>query len=58
MARPRKGTEETFFDTFADWELADQAAALKVMEALHRQKLREERRNGTEAETPAGEEQQ
>jgi len=48
MARPRRGTEETFYDTFADWEPEDQAAALKVLEALHRQKVRESRRRGGE----------
>lgn len=42
MARPRKGTEAVFFDTFADWSAEDQAAALRVLEALHRQKKREE----------------
>lgn len=45
MPRPRRGTEEVFYDTFADWTAADQASALKVLEALHRQKVREERRS-------------
>ena len=35
--------EGRWYDVFADWTAADQAAALKVLEALHRQKLREER---------------
>ena len=40
MARPRKGTEEVFFDTFADWPADDQAAALRVLEQIHRQTKR------------------
>lgn len=44
MSRPRRGTEAVFYDTFADWPLTDQAAALKVLEALHRQKQRDGRR--------------
>lgn len=45
MPRPRRGTEQVFFDTFADWPLQDQASALKVLNELHRQKRREQ---GTE----------
>lgn len=44
MARPRKGTEQVFYDTFADWPLEDQAAAIKVLNELHRQKSREAKR--------------
>jgi len=47
MGRPRKGTEETFYDTFAEWDAADQAVALRVLEQLHRQRQREAKRNGT-----------
>lgn len=51
MARPRKTTEETWYDCFADWEYADQAAALKVLEALHRQKRRNDRNIETAPES-------
>lgn len=40
MSRRPKSTEDEFFDIFASWAAADQAAALKVMNALHRQALR------------------
>jgi hypothetical protein len=36
MARPRKGTEEVWFDTFSEWPEDDRAAALKVLTHLHR----------------------
>ena len=48
--RPRRGTEQVFFDTFADWTAADQAAALKVLEALHRQTERAERARYAQAD--------
>lgn len=40
MSRRPKSTEDEFFDIFASFEPDDQAAALKVMNALHRQSLR------------------
>lgn len=48
MSRPRKGTEQTWYDTFMEWSADDQAAALKVLEALHRQSVRMAKRNGKE----------
>lgn len=44
MARPRKGTEEVWYDTFAEWSEEDRTAALKVVTILHRQLVREARR--------------
>ncbi len=44
MPRPRKGTEEVWYDTFAQWPEADRAVALKVLEQLHRALAREARR--------------
>ena len=52
MSKPRRGTEAVFYDAFADWDADDQASALKVLEALHRQKLREERRQPLTAVWP------
>lgn len=49
MSRPRRGTEAVFYDTFADWSVEDQAAALRVLEALHRQKQRENGRRAVRA---------
>jgi hypothetical protein len=46
MARPRRGTEEVFYDTFSDWDEADRAAALKVLETLHRALSRDAKRSG------------
>lgn len=40
MGRRAKSTEDEFFDIFASWTADDQEAALKVMNALHRQSLR------------------
>lgn len=37
MSKPRRGTAEVFYDTFADWDVADQAQSLKVLEGIHRQ---------------------
>ena len=48
MARPRKGTEEVWYDTFMEWSAEDQAAALKVLEALHRQSAKMAKRSGKE----------
>jgi hypothetical protein len=36
MPRPRKGTEEVWYDTFAGWPEEDREAALKVLTHLHR----------------------
>jgi len=41
MARRVRTVEETWYDLFADWDAEDQAAALRVLAALHRQKQRE-----------------
>jgi hypothetical protein len=52
MPRPRKGTEQVFYDTFADWPIEDQAAALKVLNELHRQRQREARRQQPPSPVP------
>jgi hypothetical protein len=36
MARPRRTTEEEFYDIFSSWPIDDQAMALRVMEQIHR----------------------
>lgn len=36
MARPRRTTEEEWFDVFATWDADDQAVALRVLEQIHR----------------------
>jgi len=36
MPRPRRSTAEAFYDVFADFPLEDQAAALKILEQVHR----------------------
>lgn len=36
MARPRRSTEEEFYDVFSSWAVDDQAIALRVMEQIHR----------------------
>lgn len=41
MPRPKKSIEDTFYDVFASWAIDDQRAALKVLEQLHRQKVRD-----------------
>ncbi len=42
--KAKKGTEQTFFDTFGDWSAADQDAALKVLNVIHDQTTRMERK--------------
>jgi hypothetical protein len=41
MARPKRTTAEAFYDVFADFDVEDQAAALKIMEQVHRLAKRE-----------------
>lgn len=41
MARPKRTTAEAFYDVFADMSLEDQAAALKILEQVHRLAKRE-----------------
>lgn len=43
LARPRRNTAEAFYDVFADMPLEDQAAALKILEQVHRLALREKK---------------
>lgn len=52
MGRPRKPTEEVWFDQFTDMSAEEQSAAIKILEALHRQKLRTKRANGKPGEEP------
>ncbi len=44
MARPRRNTAEAFYDVFADFDIDDQAAALKILEQVHRLAVRESKR--------------
>lgn len=53
MARPRKGTEEVWYDTFAEWSEEDRAAALKVLEHLHRALTRAKKTDKTEPDQPS-----
>ena len=48
MAKPRRSTSEAFYDVFADMPLDDQAAALRILEQVHRLAKRE--KNGKPAE--------
>lgn len=41
MPRPRRATAEAFYDVFADFTIEDQAAALKILEQVHRLRIRE-----------------
>jgi hypothetical protein len=40
MAKPRRTTEQEWFNVFMNWPLADQAAALVMLAELHRQARR------------------
>jgi hypothetical protein len=44
MARPSRKTAEAFYDVFADMAIEDQAAALRILEQVHRLAVRESRR--------------
>lgn len=44
MAKPRLTTQQTFFDIFSDWPADDQAQALVVLNELHRQRRKMEKR--------------
>jgi hypothetical protein len=37
VARPRAINEDNWYDIFGDWDLEDQAAAIKVLQQIHRQ---------------------
>jgi hypothetical protein len=43
LAKPRRTTSEAFYDVFADMPLEDQAAALKILEQVHRLAQREKK---------------
>jgi len=45
MPRPNRQSKEYWFDTFADMPLEDQAAALKILEQVHRLAQREAKRD-------------
>lgn len=51
MARPRRSTEETWYDEFSSWDELDRAAALKVLTHLHRALSRDAKRS--KSPTPA-----
>lgn len=40
MARPRKSTKQEFYDTFADFDLAEQELVLDFLAEQHRQHKR------------------
>ena len=40
MARPRRTTEEEWYDIFSGWDIEDQAVALRVLEQINRQMKR------------------
>ena len=42
MARPRKGTQATWYDVFQEWSAEDRASAIKVLEQIHRFLLKHE----------------
>ena len=52
MPRPKKSIEDTWYDCFNAWDADDQRAALKVLEQLHRVKLREEKATTKPAPIP------
>jgi hypothetical protein len=45
MPKPRKGTSEVFYDTFADFPVEEQAIALRIMTEIHRQAVKAQKRN-------------
>lgn len=48
MGRRAKTADEVFYDIFADMPVNEQAIALRIMQEIHRQKQKQERRsNGT-----------
>lgn len=48
MARPRRATIEVWYDIFSDMPIDDQAAALKILEQVHRLAVREAKRSSTQ----------
>ena len=50
MARPRRSTEESFYDVFSDFDVEDQAIALIVLEQIHRLAKRERKPRVVSAE--------
>lgn len=44
MPRPTRKTAESFYDVFADMPLDEQAAALKILEQVHRLASRDAKR--------------
>lgn len=53
MGRPRRSTAEAFYDVFADFTIEDQAAALRILEQVHRLAVRESKRKEPAAAEPA-----
>ena len=49
MPKPNRKTAEAFYDVFADFTLEDQAAALKILEQVHRLAVRETEKTRKEA---------
>ena len=60
MARPKRTTEQEWYDIFADADSADQDAMMRVLAELHRQKRRgkvgNDRPSLAESATAIGEE--
>jgi hypothetical protein len=50
MAKPNRKSQEAFYDVFADMPLADQAAALRILEQVHRLAQRDTKRRAEPGE--------
>ena len=50
MARPNRNSKEGWFDLFADFPIDEQAAALRILEQVHRLAVRESKRNSKQPE--------
>ena len=50
MPRPNRKSIEFWYDTFSDMPLDEQAAAMKILEQVHRLAVRESKRNGKQPE--------
>ena len=44
MSKPRRSLQQEWYDVFADWDLADQAIALRTITEINRQATRQEKR--------------
>ena len=44
MSKPRRSLQQEWYDVFADWDLVDQAIALRMITEINRQATRHEKR--------------